>query len=102
PSGCTSSANGSPAGSDASFCGVVDVAINDTTDNTCIVGTTGPCAPSLASNLTALGTTPLTVPVPLAAGASKTFTFTTEIDPSATNADMNLQVSDPLTWSFTA
>jgi hypothetical protein len=108
PGGCTASANGTPAGSDtAGFCGEVDVAIWDSTDGVCVVGpsganSAGTCVPSSANTLASLGSTPLSLSVPVAAGGSKTFSILTEIDPGATNADMNLQAADSLTWTFNA
>lgn len=111
PGSCSQSANGSPAGSDASFCSVVDVAIWDSTDGKCIVpasaGTVqANCVPSSANTLTSLGTTAINLKTTtgnIAAAGSRTFSILTEIDPTnATNADMDLQVSDNLTWSFTA
>jgi hypothetical protein len=111
PGGCTSSANGSPAGSDASFCAVVDVAIWDSTDGKCIVpasaGTVqANCIPSSSNTLSSLGTTAInlrTTTGDIAVGGSRAFTILTQIDATnATNADMNLQAADNLTWTFTA
>lgn len=112
PGGCTASANGSPAGSDTSgFCGVVDVAIWDSTDGKCIVPSSAGtvqanCVPSSSNTLTSLGTSAInlkTLTGNIAAGGSRSFSILTEIDPTnATNADMDLQVSDDLTWAFTA
>jgi hypothetical protein len=111
PGGCSQSANGSPSGGDTSFCGVVDVAIWDSSDGKCIVpasaGTSqASCVPSSSNTLTSLGTTAIDLKATtgaIAAGGSRTFSILTEIDPAnATNADMNLQVSDNLAWSFTA
>jgi hypothetical protein len=111
PGGCSQSANGSPSGADTSFCGVVDVAIWDSTDGKCIVpssagSTQASCVPSSSNTLTSLGTTAINLKTTtgnIAAGGSRTFSIMTEIDSTnATNADMNLQVSDNLAWSFTA
>jgi hypothetical protein len=111
PGGCSQSSNGSPAGSDSSFCGVVDVAIWDSTDTKCIVPSSAgssqaSCVPSSSNTLTSLGTSPIDLKAitgSIAAGGARTFSIITEIDPSnANNADMNLQVGDNLTWTFTA
>ena len=111
PGGCSQSSNGSPAGADTSFCGVVDVAIWDSTDGKCIVpgsagSSQGACVPSSSNTLTSLGTSAINLKATtgdLAPGGTRTFSIMTEIDPvNATNADMDLQVSDNLTWSFTA
>ena len=111
PGGCSQSANGSPAGGDTGVCSVVDLAIWDSTDGKCVVpasaGTVqANCIPSSSNTLSSLGTAAINLKTTtgnIAAGGSRSFTFLTELDPTnATNSDMNLQVSDSLTWSFTA
>ena len=112
PGGCTATGNGSPAGSDTSgFCGAVDFAIWDSTDGKCIIpasaGTNqGNCVPSSSNTLASLGSSAINLKTTtgnISAGGSRAFSIMTEIDPTnVTNADMDLQVSDDLTWAFTA
>jgi hypothetical protein len=114
PGGCTvaNGSGGGPYGNDtAGFCGKVQLAIWDSSDNVCIVGpnganSNGTCIPSSANTLTSLGTTPINLLAAaggsVAAGVSKNYIVKTSIDATATNADMALQVSDDLTWTFTA
>jgi hypothetical protein len=97
-------------GSDTSgFCSKVDVTIEDDTNASAPVcvypASTSACpAPSNAYNLSTLAsayaTTPLTLTAPVAPGASRTYKFTVEIDPSATNADQAMAATLPITFSF--
>jgi hypothetical protein len=105
PGGCAAVANGTTNGTDTSgFCGKVDVTIQDTAATACVypASTTAACptTPTAAGNLTALGTTPISLTAPLAAGASRTYTFTVMLDTTATNADQGLLAQEALLWSI--
>lgn len=104
PAGCTTTANGAVNGTDqAGFCGKVNLTINDDTNTRCVfpASTTAACAaPSSTNTLASLGTTAITLNAPLAAGASRSFTFTVQLDGSATNAHQGLRASDALLWSI--
>jgi hypothetical protein len=107
PAGCTATPNvaTTASGTDtAGFCGKMDITIADTTNSKCVfpASTTACAAPTAANNLTSLGTTAITLAAPLAAGASRSFTFTLQLDGGAgtTNADQGLTASEPLLWSF--
>ncbi|KJC64274.1 hypothetical protein SAMN06295879_0121 [Agreia bicolorata] len=105
PSGCTTTANGTVNGTDTTgFCGKVDLTIQDTTTPVCVfpAGAATCAAPSQTATLATLGTTPITLTSPLAAGASRTFTFTVMLDSTATNADQGLLASEQLLWSLAA
>jgi hypothetical protein len=105
PGGCATTAVGSPsAGTDtAGFCGKIDVTIADTTSTTCVypVAAAACGAPTSSATLSTLGTTALTLATPLAAGATRSYTFTLVLDnTNATNADQGLQAAETLLWSF--
>ncbi|WP_228501966.1 hypothetical protein [Plantibacter sp. VKM Ac-2885] len=105
PSGCTTTANGAVNGTDtAGFCGKVDITIQDSTTPVCVfpAGAATCPAPSQSATLATLGTTPITLSAPLAAGATRTFTFTVMLDSSATNADQGLLASEQLLWTLAA
>jgi hypothetical protein len=103
PGGCTQSNNGSVNGTDTTFCGKVDLTIADTTSGKCVfpASTSACAAPTSANTLTSLGTTAISLATPLAAGASRSYTFTVQLDgTNATNADQGLQANETLLWSF--
>lgn len=104
PLGCVTAANGTVNGSDTTgFCGKVDLTISDTTNTTCVYPVAAvACAttPTSAGNLSSLGTTVLTLATPLAAGATRSYTFTVMLDNTATNADQGLLASETLNWAF--
>jgi len=104
PAGCTASANGAVNGTDtAGFCGKVNITIADTTGTaTCVLpaSATACAAPSSTTTLASIGTTPIALAVPLAPNATRTFTFTVQIDNSATNAHQGLAASEALLWSI--
>lgn len=89
PSACTQSNNGALNGSATDFCAKLDVSIMSGV-TTIFSGT--------AAGLATGGA--ITLPGPVAAGASVPFTFTTTLDASATNAYQGLAASEPLLWSF--
>jgi hypothetical protein len=102
PGGCTQSNNGAINGTDLTFCGKIDITIADTTSGTCIFPVSAsPCgAPTSANTLTTLGTTALSLTTPLAAAATRSYTFTVQLDATSTNADQGLQANEALLWSF--
>lgn len=103
PAGCATTPNGAVNGSDtAGFCGKMDITIYDSTSAKCVAPAGAGACPAIASTTTlaSLGTTPIALATPLAAGASRTYTFTLQLDPSATNADQGLLASEALLWSF--
>jgi hypothetical protein len=107
PGACTSAAaaNTAPyAGTDAAFCGHVDVTIqNDTTGTpSCVYPAGAGACPALSTtyNLTTLGASPALSLGALAAGASDKFTVKTQIDAATTNADQGLAASVPFTWTL--
>ena len=105
PAGCVASANGAVNGTDtAGFCGKIDITIYDSTQAKCIApAAAGACpAPASTTNLASLGTTAIVLATPLAPGATRSFTFTVELDTTATNADQGLLASEALLWSFAA
>ena len=93
-------------GSDTSgYCSKVDITIEDTTTSTCVypAGATGAGCPALSNTYTLATLAGLATPVSLGAlpaGGSASFTFTTQLDTSATNADQGLAASVPLTWEL--
>jgi len=97
-------------GSDtAGFCSKVDLTIEDDTTSgspACIYpARRGPCpSPSNAYNLATLSaayaTTPLALSAPVNPGAARTYKFTVELDPSATNADQAMAATLPITFNF--
>ena len=104
--GTASDANGY-VGSDAGFCGKVDITIANTTTGAtdkCVYPTQATACPSPSSTYTlsslanqTFNTTPMSA---LAAGASATYVVSVELDPSATNADQGLTATEPFTWSI--
>lgn len=91
PGACTQSNNGSVNGSATDFCKKLMVKI--------VSGSTtvyNGSADALASGGV------ISLPAPVAAGASVPFTFTTSIDSSAGNTYQGLAASQPLTWTFSA
>jgi len=105
---CTQSNNGSFNGTDASFCGKVDVTIQESGKTACVfpasATTACPATPTSAGTLAGLaGSSPTLTPSTVAAGASRTFVITVMLDGSAaTNADQGLLASQPLTWAFSS
>jgi hypothetical protein len=104
---CTQSNNGAFNGTDASFCGKVDVTIQEQGKTACVfpasAGTACPATPTSAGTLANLGgTSPALTPVTVAAGASRTFVITVMLDNTATNADQGLLASQTLTWAFSS
>jgi hypothetical protein len=107
PAGCTQAHNAATSpyyGSDASFCSLVDITIeNDTVPGSpvCVFPAgNGACpSPSNSNTLSSLGVTPISLGS-LASGATDTFTINAELDPSATNADQGLAANDNITWEL--
>jgi hypothetical protein len=97
-----SSDDGGYVGSDAAFCGKVDVTINNNTTNKCVLPSAAVAcvAPTNSTTLATLASQNLTLSA-LAAGASASYTITVQLDTSATNADQGLTATIPLTWSIT-
>ena len=89
PGACTQAANGTMSGSATDFCSKLDVTI--TSGSTTIFNGT-------AASLAAGGA--ISLPAPVASGASVPFTFTTKVDASVDNSYQGLSASQPLTWSF--
>lgn len=103
PAGCATTANGAVNGTDsAGFCGKMDITIYDSSSAKCVAPAAVGACPAIASTTTlaSLGTTPITLTTPLAAGASRSYTFTLQLDSSATNADQGLLATEALLWSF--
>jgi hypothetical protein len=104
PAGCTALPNGSINGSDtAGYCGKINITIFDGTNSKCVYPATAGACPTISSanNLTTLGTTPLALAVPVSPGASRSYTFTVQLDAAtATNGDQGLMANEPLLWSF--
>lgn len=109
PGACTAAANTATApyyGSDTTgFCGLVDVTIENTTtagSPTCVYpATTGACpAPSSTYTLKTLAANGPVSLGSLAAGSADTFVITSELDPSATNADQGLAATANATWEL--
>jgi hypothetical protein len=107
PGACASAAaaNTTPyTGTDAAFCGKVDVTIqNDTTATpSCVYPAGAGACPTLSSanTLATLGASPALSLGALAAGASDKFTVKTQIDASVTNADQGLTANVPFTWTL--
>jgi hypothetical protein len=109
PSSCTASANSATSpysGADTSgFCGLVDVTIYN--GSKCVYPAGAGACPALAHTytlatlaaagaLTGIGSSS----GGLSAGASQTFTFSLELDSTATNADQGLTASEPLVWNL--
>jgi len=94
--------DGGYVGSDAAFCGKVDVTVNNNTTSKCVfpVAAVACTAPTNANTLASLAAQNLTLSG-LAAGASATYTVTVQLDTTATNADQGLTATIPLTWSIT-
>lgn len=103
PSGCVATNNGTVNGAGKSeFCGRIDVTLQDDTSTpACVVPEqAGACpTPSSANTLATTGTNVLSL-APLAAGASRTYTFSVMLDTSANNSHMGLTASESLVWSF--
>ena len=102
---CSQAASADDAGyvgSDASFCGKVDVTINNNLTNKCVFPSAGVActAPTITNTLATLASQNIALSG-LAAGASATYTITVGLDSSATNADQGLTATVPLTWSIT-
>jgi hypothetical protein len=101
-----SDANGY-VGSDAAFCGKVDVTIANTTSGAtdkCVYPSQATVCPGLSNTYTlaslanqTFGTTPMSA---LAAGASATYVVSVQLDPTATNADQGLTATEPFTWAI--
>ena len=104
PAGCSATANTKTtpyAGSDTTgFCSKVDITIFDGTN--CVYPVkTGAC-PAL-SNTNTLQTLALGGPLTLSAlnaGASASYTFTVQLDPSVTNADQGPTATENLAWTL--
>ena len=100
--------NGAFNGTDASFCGKVDVTIQESGKTACVfpasASTACPATPTSAGTLASLsGSSPALTPVTVAAGASRTFVITVMLDnAAATNADQGLLASQTLTWAFSS
>jgi hypothetical protein len=105
---CTQSNNGAFNGTDASFCGKVDVTIQESGKTACVFPASAsvacPATPTSAGTLASLsGASPTLTPGTVAAGASRTFVITVMLDSTtATNADQGLLASQTLTWSFSS
>ena len=94
-------------GTDASFCGKVDVTIANTTTGAtdkCVYPTQAAACPALSNTYTlatlanqTFNTTPMSA---LAAGASATYVVSVQLDSSATNADQGLTATLPFTWAI--
>jgi len=102
---CSSAASaddGGYVGSDAAFCGKVDVTINNNTTGKCVFPSAGVActAPTNTNTLATLASQNVALSG-LAAGASATYTITVQLDATATNADQGLTATIPLTWSIT-
>lgn len=103
PGGCVAAPNpatGPFHGSDLSgFCNKIDLTIG--TALGCVTPRTGQlCPPPTSRNtLQQLGSTPLSLGR-LGSGRSRAVTFTLAIDPSASNADQGLMVSEDFTWEL--
>lgn len=109
PAGCVTTNNTSGSntvfGTDsAGFCGKMDITIFDSTSTKCIAPAAAGACPAIASTttLSSLGTTAIVLTTPLAPGASRSYTFTVQLDSTATNADQGLLASEALLWSFAA
>ncbi len=103
PGACTQSDNTATApyyGSDTSFCSKIDITIGDSTQCFYPVSTSPCAAPTSTDTLATLATNGAVTLPALASGASQTVTITVELDSSATNADMGLTASEPLTWEI--
>jgi hypothetical protein len=104
PGGCATTANGAVNGTDnAGFCGKVNVTIADTTGAAkCVLpaGTAACAAPSSTTTLASIGTTPIALATPVAPNETRTYTFSVQVDNSATNAHQGLTANDTLTWAF--
>lgn len=100
---CTASATASPAGTGTStFCGKVNVTINNDTTGKCVYPAQAtPCGtPANTATLTTLAAAgPVSLPT-VAAGATHTFTFQVMLDNSVTNAHQGLTANQSLAWSF--
>lgn len=88
---CTQSNNGSVNGTATDFCSKVNVKVDDTT------GTSTNVYDGTAAGLA--GHTAFSLPA-VAAGATRTFTFTVTLDSAAGNSYQGLAASLPLTWAF--
>jgi hypothetical protein len=103
PAGCIVSNNGTTNGTDsAGFCAKVNITISDDTNTKCVypASTSACAAPTNANTLATLGTTPIALATPLAANASRAYTFTVGLDNSATNANQGLLATEALSWAF--
>lgn len=109
PAGATATNVGTDT---AGFCGKVDITIEDDTNSsapTCVYPAQAGACPApgstytLATLASAYQTNPLSLAMPaggLLAGASLTYKFTVELDPSATNADQAMAATMPITYTF--
>jgi hypothetical protein len=98
-----SDTNGYNGGGTATFCGKVNITIQEGASK-CLFPAQASACPALSntSNLGNLGSTPLTLNSTgaLAAGATDTITVKTQLDASATNAHQGLKATVPFTWSI--
>lgn len=96
--------NGYNGGGTASFCGKVNITIQEGASK-CLFPAQASACPALsnANNLSTLGTSPITLNSTgaLAAGATDVITIKAQLDSTATNAHQGLKASVPFTWSIT-
>ncbi|NUP75239.1 MAG: hypothetical protein HOQ07_11420 [Sinomonas sp.] len=90
PGACTQSANGTVNGSATDFCSKLQLAVVSGT-TTLFSGT--------AEQFAARSSSPVALTVPLAAGASQTYTFTVTLDSAAGNTYQGLKAAQSMTWT---
>jgi len=99
PAACTYAAVATPSGNATDICSQLTIVVTSGTGATPTAVFSGTLAQFAGASS---GTTPkLTMPVStLAAGASVQFNFTVSLSSAATNADQNLQASQPIQFNF--
>ncbi len=90
PAACTQSNSGALNGTANDLCAKLTLVVTNTTTSQVVY----------SGVLSAMGTLPITVTSPPAAGVTNTFTFAVTLASAAGNTYQGLQASVPLTWTF--
>jgi hypothetical protein len=105
PGSCTASGSGTFYGNGTSgYCGEIDVTIGNGAGTVCYYPAQSSACPALSSSYTLSGlysAGTMTIGSGLAANATDTIVVKTELDPSATGADMGLEATQGFTWTLT-
>ena len=87
---CVQANSGALNGTAVDLCAKLNLVLTNTTTSQVVY----------SGALSAMGTVPITIPTPPAAGATNTFTFAVTLASSAGNTYQGLQAAVPLTWTF--